>query len=282
VCSIDKDGNPAGYDYYVTGDPAGPYRWPVDDSRYARVSALTFAGQPFTIPFKDKEVKRHGTWIYQGPPPGNYHHAIDYSRSDGKTFSVVAAAAGTVAFVGWDNWSGNTVVVSHDVGGVKDSFRTVYMHLRGGPKHDIDDSWNNTLPTLSGTAKTNYQSYLTKTGAAKDPAKRKPDAAFWGTQGEAIASSLNGKKVSAGEHLAWSGCTGPGGCGCTEGPRSSPNTHLHIFFCHKDSDGNWYFIDPYGIYSYPDSGYPDGVTGAPSGPCVRYSVSWKGGKPQYP
>jgi hypothetical protein len=282
VCSIDKNGDPAPYDYYVTGDPTGPYRWPVDDNRYARISALTFSGQPFNLPFKDTKVKRRGTWIYGAPPPGNYHHAIDYSRDDVATFEVVAAAAGKVAFVGWDNWSGNTIVVSHDVAGATDNFRTIYMHLRNGPTHDIDDSWNNTVPTLKDAALTNYKTYLDATGAAKDPAKRKPDAKYWGTAAQAIDASLTGKKVKAGDHLAWAGCTGPGGCGCTQGPRSSPNTHLHIFFCHRDSDGRWYFIDPYGIYSYVASGYPAGETEAPSPPCSRYSVSWKDGHPQYP
>ena len=282
VCAIDENGQPAPYNYYVSGDPVGPYRWPVDDNRYVRVSALNFDGQPFNLPFKDTAVERRGTWIYQAPPAGNYHHAIDYSRDDVKTFDVVAAAAGRVAFVGWDNWSGNTIVVSHDVGGATDNFRTIYMHLRNGPTHDIDASWKATVPTLSGSQLTNYEKYLNATGAAKDPAKRKPDSDYWGTAGQAIDAKLTGKTVKAGEHLAWAGCTGPGGCGCTGGPRSSPNTHLHIFFCRKDADGRWYFIDPYGIYSYVASGYPPGPTEAPSGPCVRYSVAWKGGHPQYP
>jgi hypothetical protein len=282
VCSIGTDGKPAPYDYYVTGDPTGPYRWPVDDNVYARISALTFAGQPFTLPFKDTQVKRRGTWIYNAPAAGNYHHAIDYSRDDSASFEVVAAAPGKVAFVGWDNWSGNTVVISHDVGGATDNFRTIYMHLRNGPTHDIDASWNNTVPTLTGSALTNYENYLNATGAKKDPAQRNPDAAYWGTAAQALDPHLNGKTVKAGDHLAWSGCMGPGGCGCTQGPRSSPNTHLHIFCCHKDADGNWYFVDPYGIYAYPDAGYPPGITDAPKAPCSRYSVSWKGGHPQYP
>jgi murein DD-endopeptidase MepM/ murein hydrolase activator NlpD len=288
VVSRDKNGNPAGYVYYVTGDPGGPYRWPVDDDKYARLSAITFDGQPFRLPFKDHAVKHGGTWLYS-PPPGNWHHAIDYFRDDSKTFEVVAAAPGKVVFVGWDNWSGNTVIVSHDVGGVTDAFRTIYMHLRNGPQHDIDASWNQTVPTLNDDPAnndftlTNYKNYLNATGAKKDPAQRNPDADYWGTQAQAIDAHLVNKHVQAGDHLAWAGCTGPGGCGCTGGARSSPNTHLHIFFAHRDpADNNWYFIDPYGIYSYPDGCYPSGVTDAGSGPCVRYSVAWKGGHPQYP
>ncbi|HEY7200698.1 MAG TPA: hypothetical protein VIC57_10820 [Candidatus Dormibacteraeota bacterium] len=283
VVSRDAQGNPAPYVYYVTGDPNGPYRWPVDANQYARVSALTFAGQPFNLPFNDPQVVHWGTWLYSAPP-GNWHHAIDFLRpNDWKTFEARAAAPGKVIFSGWDSWSGNTVIVSHDAGGVTDAFRTIYMHLRNGPTHDIDASWNQTVPTLSGATLTNYESYLNATGAAKDPAQRNPNADYWGTNANAIDPNLVGKTVAAGDHLAWAGCTGPGGCGCTGGAINHPNTHLHVFFCHRDlADNNWYFIDPFGIYSYPAAGYPPGVTDAASGPCVRYSVAWKGGKPQYP
>jgi Bacterial tandem repeat domain 1 len=284
VVSHDASGGPAPYVYGVTGDPGGPYRWPVDDNEYVRVSALNFSGQPFTLPFNDHQVVHFGTWIYQAPPGGNYHHAIDYLRpNDWHTFEVRAAAPGKVVFVGWDNWSGNTIIISHDVDGVADSFRTIYMHLRDGPQHDINAAWNNTVPTLSGDTLTNYKKYLNNTGGAQDPAQRNPDANYWGTEAHAISATLIGKAVAAGEHIAWAGCTGPGGCGCTKSMPSHPNTHLHIFFCRRDpSDGNWYFIDPYGVYSYPAAGYPPGVTDTATGPCVRYSVAWKGGHPQYP
>jgi len=284
VVSRDANNQPAPYVYYVTGDPSGPYRWPVDNNQYVRVSALTFNAQPFKLPFKDPKVVHFGTWIYQSPPLGNYHHAIDYLRSsDWQTFEVVAAAAGKVVFAGWDNWSGNTIIVSHDVNGVADSFRTIYMHLRNGPTSDINAAWNNSVPTLSGAAQTNYKNYLNNTGAAQNPAQRNPDANFWGTNAHAIDPNLVGKTVAAGDHLAWAGCTGPGGCGCTKAMPGHPNTHLHIFFARKDAaDGNWYFIDPYGVYSYPAAGYPPGVTDAATGSCVRYSVAWSGGHPQYP
>ena len=284
VVAYDTKNKPAPYVYYVTGDTGGPYSWPVDDNAYARISALTFDGQPFTLPFKNTSVNHLGTWIYQSPAPGQWHHAIDYSQGP-DTFEVLAAAAGKVVFVGWDDWSGNTVIVSHK----NDTFRTIYMHLRNGPTHDIDKCWNETLPTLhddpanNDHTRTNFINYLNQTGAKQKPADRNPDAAYWGTDAHKLPAKLLGKQVKAGDHLAWSGCTGPGGCGCTKAKRTSPNTHLHIFFCHKDpSDNTWYFIDPYGIYSYPQGCYPTGVTAKASGPCVRYSVSWKGGGPQYP
>jgi len=290
VVSHDENNKPAPYVYYVTGDPDGPYRWPVDDDQYARISALNFSGQPFSLPFNDHQVVHLGTWIYKAPPPGNWHHAIDYlQQNDWQTFEVRAAAPGEVVFIGWDRWSGNTIIMKHDVGGVPDSFRTIYMHLRNGPTHDVDASWNQTVPwlgsvpTLSGAALTNYKNYLNATGAAQDPAHRNPDPNFWGSDAQAIDPKLLGRKVKAGDHLAWAGCTGPGGCGCTGGMPGHPNTHLHIFFARRDlADGNWYFIDPYGVYSYPAAGYPPGVTDAAAGPCVRYSVAWKNGQPQYP
>ena len=288
VSRDEKTNQPVPYVYYVTGDTSGgPYRWPVDDSAYARLSALTFSGQPFTLPFTDKSVKFTGTWLYS-PPPGNWHHAIDYSKGK-DTFDVVAAAPGKVVHIGWDNWSGNTIIVSHKAGRRDDAFRTIYMHLRNGPNHDIDASWNDTVPTLNDDpakkdySLTNFKKYLESTGGPKKKADRKPDAAFWGTDAQAIDPKLLGKAVKAGDHLAWAGCTGPGGCHCTQGPRTSPNTHLHIFFCYRDpADNRWYFIDPYGIYAYPNPCYPKGVTAAATGPCVRYSVAWKGGQPQYP
>lgn len=172
VLSRDTNGTPAPYVYGVTGDPGGPYRWPVDDNKYARVSALTFQGQPFTLPFNDIAVVHWGTWMYSAPP-GNWHHAIDYLRpNDWQTFEVRAAAPGKVVHAGWDNWSANTIIVSHDVGGVTDAFRTIYMHLRNGPIHDIDASWNQTVPTLSGAGLTNYKTYLAAIGGAQDPASR--------------------------------------------------------------------------------------------------------------
>jgi hypothetical protein len=284
VVSHDANNQPAPYIYGVTGDPGGPYRWPVDDNQYVRISALSFNAQPFNLPFNDSAVARGGTWIYGSAPPpqGHYHHAIDYSRSDRHTFEVRAAAPGKVVFVGWDDWSGNTIIVSHDVDGVADAFRTIYMHLRNGPNHDIDAAWNKTLPTLTGTTLTNYTNYLNNTGAVQNSSLRHPNSNYWGTDAQAIDPGLVGRTVAAGDHLAWAGCTGPGGFGGSGSP-SQPNTHLHIFFTRRDpSDGNWYFVDPYGVYSYPSAGYPPGVTDAATGPCVRYSVAWKGGKPQYP
>lgn len=259
--------------------PAGSavfYRWPVDvDSggRYVRHSALQFDAQFLTLPFSDTKVERRGIWRYDG---GGYHHAGDYSRDDETTFEVRAAAPGRVIHVGWDNWSGNTVIVSHDVGGVTDAFRTIYMHLRNGATNDGNAAWNQTIPTLSGTNLTEYTTHLTSTGCPKNP-PRNPDAAHWGTDQETIRVTVN-QHVARGDVLAWAGNTGPGG----KRGGGTPNTHLHIFFCRRDlTNDEWYFFDPYGLYALPDC-YAANVTDATSGPCVRYPIAWRNGRPQYP
>ena len=263
------------YNYAVTGH--GPtYHWPVLDtsgaSRHARLSALTRVQEFLTLPFSDTDVTRGGIWRYGD---GGYHHAGDYSQGD-DTFAVLASAPGRVEHVGWDAWSGNTVILSHDVAGVADAYRTIYMHLRDGADHDADAAWTVTIPTLSGAELTDYTTHLTNTGATQNPATRALDAAHWGTNAETIPVAV-GDTVQRGEQIAWAGNTGPGG----KRGAGGPNTHLHIFWTVRDDDGEFYFFDPYGVYSLPDK-YAAGVTDATTGPCVRYPVAWQGGRPQYP
>jgi len=259
------------------------YDWPVDvdgSTRYARVSALLGNDQIFTLPFTDPQVHHVGTWLYS---PGSWHHAIDYLRDDHQSFKVQAAAPGRVVHIGWDNWSGNTVIVSHDAGGVKDAYRTIYMHLHGGPEHDCDAMWTKTVPTLGDPQLTNVKNFLNTTGCTEKKATRKLDKNYWGDNSQVIDAKLLGKEVSAGAQLAWSGSTGPGGCGCANGLPGAPNTHLHIFTAHKDpTNSTWYFIDPYGEYD-PPACYPvkatDPITNLD---CSWFPVTFKGGQPQYP
>lgn len=263
------------------------YRWPNIDfngtERFVRLSALEGNDKIFTLPFNDPAVKRHGTWLYS---PGSWHHAIDYSRSDGKTFKVLAAAPGRVIHIGWDWWSGNTIVMSHDAGGVQDAYRTIYMHLRNGPQNDCGVSWSQTVPNLGEPRLSHFKSYLTATGCPLT-GTRNPQSTYWGTDSEKIDMTLLGKTVSAGALIAWAGDTGPGGCGCTNDSASyvwggGVNTHLHIFFARRDPSNNeWYFIDPYGIYG-PPSCYPATFADPINGACARYPITWKGGKTQYP
>lgn len=286
------------YNYWITGsglhceNPHGScsgntsavaYRWPAVEyggTFYLRLSAMYDAKDKiFTLPFKDKngDMQKNG-WRYSN---GNWHHALDYSRKDGKTFEVCAAAKGRIIYFGWDNWSGGTMILSHDVGNKKDVYRTIYMHLRNGADNDCESAWTNTVPNLNSEQKPVYKDYLADTGCPEKKADRNPMSAQWGTNSQKIDMTLIGKTVDAGTVLGWAGDTGPGGCGCMSGG-DGPNTHLHLFFAHRDpTDDRWYFFDPYGIYGTPDC-YPDTVDGAINTSCSRYPVLWKGGKPSKP
>jgi murein DD-endopeptidase MepM/ murein hydrolase activator NlpD len=262
------------------------YRWLGEiegTNRYLRTSATGGSEQFLTLPFSDTNVIRRGTWLYS---PGSWHHAIDYSRNDTASFPVEASAPGTVIHIGWDTWSGNTMVVSHDVNGVQDAYRTIYMHLRNGPLTDCDNAWTKTVPTLSGTRKSTYEAFLAATGCPQF-GTRNPSATYWGTSADKIDQTLLGKAVARGQAIAHSGETGPGGCNCTSDDASytwggGVNTHLHIFYARRDNtDGNWYFFDPYGIYASPAC-YPTLTTDPVYTDCARYPVKWMGNQPQYP
>ena len=243
--------------------------------RYARLSAIYHSDQFLTLPFTDPDVKPSGMWRYSN---STYHHAGDYSKGS-ETFQVRASAPGRVIHIGWDNWGGGTIVISHDAGGVKDAYRTIYRHLRNGRDNDCESAWSKSVPPLSGDTLADYTAYLEMSGCAKKKADRAPEEKYWGKNSEAINLSLLGKNVSRGQMIAWAGNTGPGG---KKGTSESPNTHLHIFWAHRDpSDSKWYFFDPYGIYAKPDC-YPAKVTDPVNTPCARYPVVWKDGKPQYP
>jgi hypothetical protein len=264
------------YNYTISGDTT-TYHWPVDEdggNKYVRLSAVQINAKPFVLPFSNTSVIRWNGWLYS---LGSWHHAVDYAIVGlAQTFEVKAAAAGKVIFVGWDNWSGNTVVISHNAGGVQDAFRTIYMHLRNGPANDCAKSWSNTVPSLDDPTK--FKGHLTSTGCAQSAANRNPTTANWGTNSQTIQVAVN-QQVTAGQRIGWAGDTGPGGNG---GNDATTNTHLHIFFAAKDAtDNQFYFIDPYGIYSIPNC-YPTATTGATGGICARYPIAWKGGAPQYP
>lgn len=230
----------------------------------------------FTLPFVDTRVKRTSGWLYG---PGWWHHAVDYTRLDGQIFPVRSAAPGTVIFAEWDSSLGNTVIVSHDAGGVTDAYRTIYGHLRNGPDNDCRRSWEVSVDTVAkGAKRDRYKAHLLHSGCPEASGQRRPRPAFWGTEAHRLPDNLAGRAVERGEHLGWAGATGPGG----QRDATPPNTHLHIYFARKQaSDGRWYFFDPYGIYGLPHC-YPQGITERPSGPCVRLPVAWQDGRPQYP
>jgi hypothetical protein len=100
----------------------------------------------------------------------------------------------------------------------------------------VKSHWNQSVPSLSGDNLNKFKNYLTQTGAAQDPAQRKLNQDYWGTNAQTISPSLLGSNVTRGQHLAWAGATGPGGCGFSAPTR--PNTHLHVFFCRRDPTNN--------------------------------------------
>lgn len=279
--SIHCEGNPSACPPPNPGDVVY-YSWPnlkIGAEVYSRNSVLYDAkDQIFTLPFKIPATDLwHNAWLYG---PGSWHHAIDYQRNDKKTFEIVAAAPGKVIHIGWDWWSGNTMVISHDAGGKQDVYRTIYMHLQNDPYNDCNNAWAKTIPNFNATDKATYSAYLNNTGCPQNVGSRNPQSDWWGVSAKKINMALLGTNVVAGQTIAYSGSTGPGGCGCMSGG-SGPNTHLHIFFAHRDPvDNKWYFIDPYGIYSYPDF-YPAPVDGAINKACARYPISWKTGNPTY-
>jgi len=131
-----------------------------------------------------------------------------------------------------------------------------------------------------------FQASVVSTGASaggwKKKSDRKPDPAFGG-QRAGNRPKLLGRQVKAGDHLAWRRMHRPGRLPLHAGAADEPEHAPAHFFCYRDpADNRWYFIDPYGIFAYPKPGYSSGVTAAASGACVRYSVGWKGGHPQYP
>ena len=255
----------------------------IDGKLYVRISAIDNAHQIFTLPFKEEQtqasVKRIGysqTWNYDGSLGHFSHQAIDYVYPDRSTFPVLSAAPGTVIFAGYHPGGGNTIVVSHDAEGVKDLYRTVYIHLRNGADHDCAFGWLvSTKLEMNDKDFTNYVNTLEKTGCKKND-QTNLDSGHWGTNDQ-IFNVQEGDTVNAGDLLAYAGTTGPGGGGL-----KGYNNHLHMMFAKKDtSNDRWYFFDPYGIYAEKPC-YPHLTTDPINTPCQKYVSAWKGGNPSYP
>jgi murein DD-endopeptidase MepM/ murein hydrolase activator NlpD len=245
------------------------YAWPADAAaRAPRTPLLQSLAAFLSPPVEDPRVRVVSGWLYE---PGRWHMAIDYGIDGATSFTVRAAAAGRAIFAGWDGFSGNTVIVSHDVAGERDAYRTIYMHLRNGAAHDCASSWGDSVkrapqgsPLLAA-----YEAQLEKTGCGDNPGVRRPDPKFWGTDADTLAPDLLGRQVSAGAILGKAGDTGPGGFATA----ADPNVHLHVFFARRDrSDGAWVLFDPWGIYGVPAC-YPPGATRGRS--AQGFPSAWK-------
>ena len=255
-----------------------------------RLSAVDFTGPGiFTLPFSEPNINQTQGWRYD---TGDWHYALDFSTGDGSSFPVRATADGTVIYMGWDNGAGNTMVISHDQGGVRDAFRTIYVHLRNDPNFDVTNSWTRIVPDLRNPKDPNqpkepklgqFTKFLTDTGNPENGV-RDPDPAFWGTDNDRLDFTLVGRHVARGQILGHAGLTGSGGCGCLKPDWKkewAPNTHLHIVFARRDTtDNEWYIIDPYGIYGQQKC-YPPYETDI-SNYCPRYPSAWIGNKASFP
>jgi len=245
------------------------YTWPADPKTHAPRTALLESVAAFlSPPVQEPQVRLLSGWLYE---PGRWHMAMDYGIDGAQSFTAHAAAAGRVVFVGWDGFSGNTVIVSHDVGGVRDAYRTISMHLRDGAAHDCASSWNESVrqapqgsPMLAV-----YKSQLERTGCTENPKARKPDPKFWGTDKDTLTPDLLGRQINAGAILGKAGDTGPGGFATME----NPNVHLHVFYARRDpADGAWVLFDPWGVYGVA-SCYPAGVSRGKS--AQGFPSAWK-------
>jgi murein DD-endopeptidase MepM/ murein hydrolase activator NlpD len=265
------------------------YREPSDkvgDKKYeVRSSAIKNGEGIFTLPFDNWFVERHEPWVYNS---NKTHRAIDYEIGDGwESFEVRAAAPGTVVFMEYRWWSGNTMVVSHDGENEDNLYRTIYMHIRNGAENDCLDALNTSIPNLIQAVKDgkrtqnqldDYKDHLEETGCNRK--QMDLDANFWGTDHQTVKVK-EGDIVDRGQMLAWAGNTGPGGKRGVGEP-NVPNVHLHIFFAKRDlTNDEWYMIDPYGIYGKKDC-YPERPDDPIETPCARHQIHWKDGDPQYP
>jgi hypothetical protein len=263
----------------ATAETTVGYRRPVrvvGETEYPILEMLYPRDEIFTLPFTDGSVDFSASWIYSG---GSHHYAVDYNKDGGeKTFDIKAAAPGRVIYIGWQWNSGNTVVVSHDVGNRKDAYRTVYMHLRNGKATDCAMSWSGSVAKMRDDGDSrlgDYTDYLEDSGCP-ETGSQDPEEDFWGKNSETIPNTL-GKNVKRGDKLGKAGNTGPGG----KLGGSGQNHHLHIKFAQRNpEDGLWYLFDPYGIYATP-SCYADGVDD-PLGSCARYPTVWRNGRPRKP
>jgi hypothetical protein len=248
---------------------------------------------PFVEPFDPTDLPNGshvsvvGGWYYDfsGSSPGTTtggdadsgHAGIDYTRrplqsGENPTYKVHAAASGKVIFADWTELSGNAVVVAHTAPDGT-PYRTIYMHLRNGAKHDLQHALLATIKKLPDgkpdmtNRETRYRLYADAQKKIADANGGTPKSLYWGTEDEKLQVHV-GDSVAAGQFIAWTGDTGDGGAGDALDPanpgqfysssQATGNNHLHLYFAAKHPDpsltSRWVLIDPYGIYSEASSG----------------------------
>ena len=248
---------------------------------------------PFVEPFDPSDLPHGSTisvasgWYYgfSGSSPGTTtgndadhgHAGIDYTRGplqpgENPSYKVHAVAAGQVIFADWTELSGNVIVIAHTAPDGT-SYRSMYMHLRNGAKHDLAKALLAPLTKLpSGKPDmtvrvTRYRVYADAQKKIADQNGGTPKELYWGTETQKLKVGV-GDPVEAGQFLAWTGDTGDGGAGDAldpgnpgqfySGSQATGNNHLHLYFAVKHPDpaltSHWILVDPYGIYNQASGG----------------------------
>lgn len=211
------------------------------------------AKMPLYLPYDSSSVSIVQGWLYND---GGSHSGIDSWRSsvtagNDVTFDVRSVAEGRVVTKIWDNWHGNVLIVEHTAtDGSK--YRSMYFHLRDGYTHDRNAA--KAIVPADPSGNDNVAKYARY-------AKNNSDKLYWGQESHTIAVKV-GDWVNAGQFLAHSGNTGPGGAGAglnndgTLTDTTRANNHLHFMLAvpNPKVSGEWVFVDPYGVYEKQSSG----------------------------
>lgn len=214
------------------------------------------AKMPLYLPYDGGIITLVQGWLYND---GGSHSGTDSWRTSvtantDVSFDVKAVAEGRVVTKLWDNWHGNVLILEHTASdGSK--YRSIYMHLRDGFTHDHNAA--KAIVPSDPMGNDNVAKYARY-------AKNNSNKLYWGEESHTIAVNV-GDWVNAGQFLAHSGNTGPGGAGAglnndgTPSDTTRANNHLHFMLAvpNPKTAGEWVFVDPYGVYAKADSGCYD-------------------------
>ena len=223
--------------------------------------AQKFAGEQtprmaFYFPYAGDEASLTNGWIYEA---GGSHSSLDYQKTTvdadtDPTFKVLAVAPGRVVSKLWDNWHGNVLIIEHEAAnGTK--YRSLYFHLRNGKTNDIAKAKAIPVPADADASVKKYNKFANLSS---------PSSIHWGTDEQTILVNV-GDNVQAGQHIAYSGNTGPGGAGAglkddgTPSDNTRANNHLHFMLAvvNPKTAGEWIFVDPFGVYAKASTGCHD-------------------------
>lgn len=235
---------------------------------------------PHGTPFSQSEVYISTGWVrgprhacpapYQSSLCTDGHGAIDYIKtaSGDPSFQVRAVAAGQVISIERNEDEGNTVVIEHTApDGTR--YRSIYVHLRNGARHDCLAAKADAADDSDG-----YRKYMDKQ-ICPDPAHGiagNLDPLYWGTEAQTLHVGL-GDIVQARQFIADGGNTGRGAIGRSidgNGNIGGTNVHLHLYFAvfhpgigQAGTNAQWIVVDPYGVYGYVSGNCYDAAANTP-------------------